>query len=390
LTPHGTWKSLSQNPQPTPKEMDILPGTGKANLIEQGSLMDQVSPALKRPFSPIAALEVVPFPDEMEESREKDLTVVMPVFNDWGAFKRLVKKIDSVGLPDPWKISILAVDDGSPSDINPRDGGWRDLARVDKVEVLHLHRNLGHQRAIAVALAYTAQTFSPDAVMVMDSDGEDRPEDMVELIRKGEEFPGRIIFARRGKRSEGLAFRFFYRLYRMLYRILTGSSISFGNFCLIPAVLLRRLVFVSEIWNHFAAGVARSKLPLLTISVPRGRRIEGRSTMNLNSLVVHGLSAIAVHMESVAVRLLLTTLSLILLSAAGMGVVAGIRLFTDLAIPGWATNVSIGLLIILLQSLLISLFLVFLILTARSQRLFVPQTDSAVYVSRREKVFPFP
>jgi hypothetical protein len=73
-----------------------------------------------------------------------------------------------------------------------------------------------------------------------------------------------------------------------------------------------------------------------------------------------------------------------------MGVVAGIRFFTDLAIPGWATNVSIGLLIILMQSFLISLFLIFLILTARSQKLFVPQADSAPYVSRLERVFPLP
>jgi hypothetical protein len=342
------------------------------------------------PLSPSSAPDFLPFPGEMEKLGQKDLTVVMPVFNDWGAFKRLVEKIDSVSLPDPWKISILAVNDGSSSDFDSPQECWNDLARVEKVEVLHLNRNLGHQRAITVGLAYAAQNHSADAVVVMDSDGEDRPEDMADLVRKSEEFPGRILFARRGRRSEGLGFRLFYRLYKFVYRVLTGSPISFGNFCFIPSGLLKKLVYVSEIWNHFAAGVVRSRLPLLTVSTVRGQRIEGRSTMNLNSLVVHGLSAIAVHMDTVAVRLLLATLSLILLSTLAMGVVAGIRFFTDIAIPGWATSVSIGLLIILMQSFLISLFLVFLILTARSQKLFVPQADSAPYVSCLEKVFPFP
>ena len=340
------------------------------------------------PLSPSSAPDFLPFPGQMENLGQKDLTVVMPVFNDWGAFKRLVEKIDSVGLPDTWKISIFAVNDGSSSDFDSKAGCFGDLERVGKVEILHLNRNLGHQKAITVGLAYAAENLSADAVVVMDSDGEDRPEEIADLVRKSEEFPGRIIFARRGKRSEGLIFRIFYRLYKMLYRILTGSPISFGNFCLIPSGLLQKLVFVSEIWNHFAAGVVRSRLPLLTVSTARGQRLEGPSTMSLTSLVVHGLSAIAVHMDTVAVRLLLATLSLILLSTLAMGIVAGVRIFTDLAIPGWATNVSIGLLIILMQSFLISLFLVFLILTARSQKLFVPQTDSSAYVGRLEKVFP--
>jgi hypothetical protein len=177
-------------------------------------------------------------------------------------------------------------------------------------------------------------------------------------------------------------------MYKIIFRILTGTAISFGNFCLIPSELLKKLVFVSEIWNHFAAGVIRSKLPIITIPTARNGRIEGGSTMNWSSLVLHGLSAIAVHMETVSVRLLLATLTLILLSILGMGVVWGIRLFTDLAIPGWATNFSIGLIIILMQAFLISLFLVFLILTARTQRLFSPQADYGQYVSRLERLFP--
>jgi hypothetical protein len=259
---------------------------------------------------------------------------------------------------------------------------------VERVDILHLNRNLGHQRAIAIALAHTAQNFPGHAVVVMDADGEDRPEDIPALVKRSEEFPGRIIFARRVKRSEGFAFRVYYRLYKLMYRVLTGSPISFGNFCFIPADLLKKLVFVSEIWNHFSAGVIRSKLPLMTIPTNRGQRIEGRSSMNLNSLVIHGLSAIAVHMETVAVRLLLATLGLILLSMGGMGAVLGVKFFTELAVPGWATNFSLGLIMISMLAFMISLFLAFLILTARTQKLFVPVADSAPYISRLEEVYP--
>jgi hypothetical protein len=151
---------------------------------------------------------------------------------------------------------------------------------------------------------------------------------------------------------------------------------------------VKRLVFVSEIWNHFSAGVIKSKLPITTIPAERGYRIAGRSKMNLASLVMHGLSAISVHMDIVAVRLFLASIVLIILSAVGIFIVIGMRLLTTLAIPGWATNVTIGLLIILLQAFLISFLLVFMILTNRTYKLFIPYLDYAIYVFRIEKVFP--
>ncbi len=318
----------------------------------------------------------------------RDLTIMTPVFDDWQAFKELVKRIDSVELQDSWKVSILAVNDGSLTELGPPGECFRTLRHIERMDILHLARNLGHQRAIAVALAYAAQHLTLDALVVMDSDGEDRPDDIHLLAQKNVENPGKIIFARRVQRSERIGFCFFYRIYKILYRVLTGSSISFGNFCLIPSGPLKKLVYVSEIWNHFAAGVVRSRLPILTVPTRRDRRIEGRSSMDFHSLFIHGLSAIAVHMELVAVRLLLVTLGLIFLAVLGWGVVLGIKILTDWAIPGWATNVSLGLGIIFLQAFLVSLFLVFLILTARSQRLFVPQADYAPYVLRLEKIFP--
>ena len=322
-----------------------------------------------------------------DEFPQKELTILMPVFNDWSSLKKLIGRIDSLALPELLRVSILVINDGSNSRFDPEDS-FKRLMRIEKVEILHLSRNLGHQRAIAVALAYAEQNLQPDLVLVMDADGEDRPEDIARLLEKGGEGESRIIFAQRSKRSEGLGFRCFYRLYQMVYRLSTGSSISFGNFCLIPFPLLRKLVCVSEIWNHFSAGVIRSRLPFTTIPTFRGKRIGGKSTMKWNGLVIHGLSALAVHMDVVAVRLLLTVLGLIACSVAALGIVFGIRIWTDRAIPGWATNISIGLAIIIMQSFLISLFLAFLILNSRTQRLFLPRLDYVHFILTKEQVYP--
>ena len=52
------------------------------------------------------------------------------------------------------------------------------------LQILHLQRNIGHQKAIAVGLAYIKENLACDKVLVMDSDGEDKPEDAAALLRQ--------------------------------------------------------------------------------------------------------------------------------------------------------------------------------------------------------------
>ena len=114
--------------------------------------------------------------------------------------------------------------------------------------MLRLRRNLGHQRAIVIALAYVEAHVPCAAVVVMDlaPSGEDRPSDVVRLADEWREANAdKLIFALRSRRSEGPAFRAFYGLYRALFKLGTGQPIRVGNFSLVPRAVLRRLVAVS-------------------------------------------------------------------------------------------------------------------------------------------------
>jgi hypothetical protein len=97
--------------------------------------------------------------------------------------------------------------------------------------------------------------------------------------------------------------------------------------------------------------------------------------MDLISLVVHGLSAMAVFGDRIGVRLLILVSLGMLVAVGGMVGVATIRLTTDLAIPGWATYVSGLLLVILMQMLLVVLVFVFVILAARNAVNVIPSRD---------------
>ena len=106
--------------------------------------------------------------------------------------------------------------------------------------------------------------------------------------------------------------------------------------------------------------------------------------MNLNR---DGLSAISVFADRVGARLLVVTFGLlVLLSVALVGAV-GIRLFTDLAIPGWAT-VAVGVLaILLMQVLTLVVMIVFVVLGARENAKFLPVRDFAPFVMDVVKVW---
>ena len=105
-----------------------------------------------------------------------------------------------------------------------------------------------------------------------------------------------------------LSFAVFYHLYRHLHRALTGVRVRVGNFSILPFAYLSTLVAMSELWNHYAAAVFRSKLAFRMIPIPRGTRIAGSSKMNFVALVSHGLSAISVFGDIVGVRLLIASL----------------------------------------------------------------------------------
>lgn len=309
------------------------------------------------------------------------LVIATPVFNDWESFNVLLHHLDSLAGKHSLEIEVVAVDDGStelPANRKPLSG---DL----HVSVIRLARNLGHQKAISIGLSYISENIDCDAVVVMDSDGEDNPESIPALIAACQHNPQKIIFAKRSHRSEGVVFNLFYTFYKFVFFILTGKKISFGNFSLIPHGLLRRVCYLPEIWNHYAAGVMHAKLPWESIPVARTSRYQGKTKMNFVSLILHGLSAMSVYIEILTIRLMIFIFFIILLGFIGFGTMLYYRLFTELAIPGWATNVSIGLTIILLQALFFLVLLIFLVLNHRGAKLFIPAINFRDYFSDIKK-----
>ena len=59
----------------------------------------------------------------------------------------------------------------------------------------------------------------------MDGDGEDRPEEIKNLVEKIKENPNFSVVAKRIKRSEGLFFQFLYQLHKLITYVFTGKKL---------------------------------------------------------------------------------------------------------------------------------------------------------------------
>lgn len=324
----------------------------------------------------------------MSSTANRGVVILSPVFNDWECAREIVRRIDRVLADADLDARILFVDDGS-TDRATTEGWPEDLVRVSAVRVLSLRRNLGHQRAIAIGLCHLEHEASCDTVVVMDCDGEDRPEDIPRLLeRVATENGRRLVFAERAKRLEKSSFQVLYHIYRQLHVVLTGIPVRVGNYSAIPFGVLRRLVVVSELWNHFAAAVFAAKLPYETVPADRGERISGESKLGFGALVVHGLSAISVHSERMAVRGLLAIGALLVVFVALLLVVLVIRLTTDLAIPGWASSIGLALLVLIAQLVTLSVAFVFAVLHRRTGAAFLPARDYSFFIDGVEDLVP--
>jgi glycosyltransferase involved in cell wall biosynthesis len=307
--------------------------------------------------------------------------IVIPVFNDWESLELLLGAIDDALTKSQRTASVLVVDDASTLPPPALGGGAGDFRSLDDVSILRLRRNLGHQRAIAIGLAWIAAKRRCDAVCVMDGDGEDAPEDVPRLLQRLEAEHGRaVVFAQRTRRAEGLQFKIFYQLYRAAHRVLTGQGIRFGNFSAISYDRVYQLVAASELWNHYAAAVVKTRLPFVTEPTMRRERLRGRSKMNFVALVTHGLSAISVFSEVVGTRLLVLSLASMALCAGLLLGVVGVKLFTPWAIPGWATYTAVALASLMVQIASASFLFTFFVLSFRNNLGFVPARDYELFV----------
>jgi glycosyltransferase involved in cell wall biosynthesis len=165
------------------------------------------------------------------------VSLVIPVYNERSVLPLLVPRLQGVIGGLPGGAEVVFVNDGS------EDRSLEFLeeqARADqRIRVVDLSRNFGHSAAITAGLDYARG----DAVVVMDSDLQDPPElvpEMVALYVQGFD----VVHARRAaRRGEGLMKRLTARLFYALMRMVAerGLLADVGEFRLLSRPVVSAL-----------------------------------------------------------------------------------------------------------------------------------------------------
>ena len=230
------------------------------------------------------------------------LKVLIPLYNDWQSLIKLLENIDNQINNVGEIISIVVVNDGSTE---KKPNNFPSYSRINSIKVINLKENVGHARSIAIGLKYIFENEDFDYIIPMDSDGEDRPDEINDLIKKIEPQSDIPIVCERIKRSEGIFFKICYFLHKLITFTFTGQSIRFGNFTCLPKELVKKIINEKATWSSFSG--ALSKISKIKIGVPseRGSRYFGPSKMSFKNLIIHSLAIMAVFKFTVLFRSIL-------------------------------------------------------------------------------------
>ena len=229
----------------------------------------------------------------------KKFIILIPLYNDWESVSKLLDEIDLQTLSWDSEISVIIVNDASTQ---KRSGLDKNFKKIKSVKILNMKENRVHQRCIAAGFNYICKNEDFDWVIVMDADGEDRPEELNNFFKKSSENPSMTITGNRFKRSEGLVFKILYEIHKLLTLIFTGKLIKFGNFSCLPKDHVKQLIQKSYLWNSYSSSVVKTVNNRTSVPSTRGIRYFGPSKMNFTALVFHSLAIISVFKGTVVIR----------------------------------------------------------------------------------------
>ena len=230
------------------------------------------------------------------------IKILIPLYNDWKSLIKLLEKINQQISEINNNFSAIIVNDGSVEKIPDT---FPNYSKINSIKVLNLKNNIGHARCIAIGLKHIDENGDADYIIPMDSDGEDRPEEIKDLVKKIKESSDIPVVCERVKRSEGIFFKFCYFIHKLITITFTGNSIKFGNFTCLPKVVVKKMIKDKATWSSFSG--ALTKISKIKVAVPseRGTRYFGPSKMSFKNLFVHSLSIMAVFKYNVLIRSIL-------------------------------------------------------------------------------------
>lgn len=261
------------------------------------------------------------------------LSVVVPCYNEESVIHechaRLTGVLQAMGTP----YEIVFVNDGS------RDATYAALAAIQagdpRVVVVDLSRNFGHQLAVSAGL----EVSQGDAVVIIDSDLQDPPEVIPEMVQLWQQNYQVVYGVRRMRRGES-----WFKLWtaKMFYRIINAMShvkipLETGDFRLIDRQVVNVMLRMPE--RHRLLRAMYSWVGFRQVGLPyeRAPRFAGTTKYPLRKMITLALDGIISFSITPLRMMTIFGMAAAALAFAGVIYTFFIRIFTHSWVPGWAT-----------------------------------------------------
>ena len=271
--------------------------------------------------------------DNLKPRNNPDLlSIVIPCYNEQESIPLLCSRVANFIDGSPYPCEVIVVNDGSSDGTIELLTKW--CKEDERIKVLSLSRNFGHQYAATAGIDYAAG----DAIVLIDADLQDPLEvvhRMVEQYRKGYD----VICGQRVARSGENVFKkfsawLFYRCMRIFF--LKALPPDVGDFRLMSRRCVESLRSMRELHRFLRGMVAWVGYPQTCVAYEREKRAAGITKYPLRKMVRLALTA-AVSFSALPLRISFLGAGIMTLVATEEAGRALLEHFAGKTVPGWTS-----------------------------------------------------
>jgi len=269
---------------------------------------------------------------------QESISILIPVFNDQEVLDELNERLMKVLPVLADRFEIMFVDDGSS------DASWDKISELKKknesVVGIKLMRNFGQQNALSAGLDHA----KGDVVVIMDSDLQDRPEDIPRLIEALQNNDASMAIARWKTRKDGFFKKLFSKLFYKVSQKITkiNHQPNLGVFRAIRREVVEELKKYKEKTSTTLSLLYWIGVDYVTVELERDKRFAGKSGYNLKKMLKLTLDRIF-SFSMFPIRAAIFTGLVVSALSFVFAIILVIRYFTGNVAPGWTSTIVLVL-----------------------------------------------
>lgn len=268
----------------------------------------------------------------------ESISILIPIFNDYEVLDELNERIMDVLPKLAERFEIVFVDDGSS------DASWTKISELKKknksIVGIKLMRNFGQQNALSAGLDHV----QGETVVIMDSDLQDRPEDIPKLIEALKKNDASMAIARWKTRKDGFFKKLFSTLFYKVSQKITkiNHQPNLGVFRAIRREVVEELKKYKEKTSTTLSLLYWIGVDYVTVDLEKDKRFAGKSGYTFRKMLkltfdrIFSFSMFPIR-AAIFIGLVVSTLSFV------FAIVLIIRYFTGNVAPGWTSTIVLVL-----------------------------------------------